>query len=214
MQPYKFKYPEQERIYRRLKSLVGPGAAVFYKDACRLMEMDNPLESTTHLVGHLLREIESSLRSVLKPTLVPTESKKSSEDNHKNEIVAILKTLEIPETFAASKTWLKLAGKTNEDGLHKRTHRDDLAPPRKINDNFEAFWRQVNEFLDTVLDKFETRASVIRENLEKLLIKTEPSEDNKDINYLRLQTPNSAFGCCRNNSRTFRVKLKIKYFSG
>ena len=50
---------QQEQIYRRLNSLVGRGFAAFYQDACRLMEMEPPLESTTHLVGHLLREIET-----------------------------------------------------------------------------------------------------------------------------------------------------------
>lgn len=60
-----FSNPQQERIYRRLKSLVSPGAAAFWRDACRLMEMEPPLESTTHFVGHSLREIESSLRDVL-----------------------------------------------------------------------------------------------------------------------------------------------------
>lgn len=192
MQPYKFRYPEHERIHRRLYTLVGPGAAAFYKDACRLMEMDNPLESTTHIVGHLLRETESSLRSVLRSILVQTESKKKSiNDTQKNEIVAILKVLEIPETFAAGEIWFKLAGKENEDALHKRAHRNDLAPPRNIDENFESFWRQINEFLDAVLDKFETRASIIRGNLDKLFIKIEPS--NQDIDYLRLKIPNSAF---------------------
>ncbi|MBD2535491.1 hypothetical protein H6G97_41320 [Nostoc flagelliforme FACHB-838] len=192
MQPYKFSYPEHERIHRRLYTLVGPGAAAFYKDACRLIEMDNPLESTTHIVGHLLRETESSLRSVLRSILVQTESKKkSNNDTQKNEIVAILKALEIPETFAAGEIWFKLAGKENEDALHKRAHRNDLAPPRNIDENFESFWRQINEFLDAVLDKFETRASIIRGNLDKLFIKIEPS--NQDIDYLRLKIPNSAF---------------------
>ncbi|WP_409882141.1 hypothetical protein [Nostoc sp. DedQUE07] len=156
------------------------------------MEMDNPFESTTHFVGHSLREIESSLRSVLKPILVPTESKnQSSNDNHKNEILGVLKTLEIPETSAVGKFWLKLPGRESEDGLHKRAHRNHLAPPRKIDENFESFWREINELLNVVLDKFETRASVIRENLDNLLKKSKPS--GQDIDYLRLKTPNNAF---------------------
>ncbi|MEH2102531.1 MAG: hypothetical protein V7K76_22825 [Nostoc sp.] len=191
MKPHKFTYPEQERIYRRLNALVGPGAAGFYKDACRMMEMDDPLESTTHFVGHSLREVESSLRSVLKPILAPADGKKKSgDDNHKNEILAVLKTLEIPEISAVGETWLKLADKDSEDRLHRRAHRDDLAPPRKIDENFESFWRQINELLDVVLDRFETRASLIRGNLDNLL-KAEPSQQH--IDYLRLKTPNSPF---------------------
>lgn len=76
MQPYQSTNPKQSQVYRRLVALVGPGAAAFYKDACRLMKMDVPLESTTHLVGHLLREIESSLRSVLKLNSERVDGKK------------------------------------------------------------------------------------------------------------------------------------------
>lgn len=191
MQPYQFSYPEQSQIYRRLDALVGQGAAAFYKDACRLMAMDDPLESTTHLVGHLLREIESSLRSVLKPISERIDSKKSSgNENHKNEILAVLRTLEIPGTDAAVETWLKLVGK-GEDGLHKRAHRKDLAPPRILDEDFKDFWRQMNELLDVVLDRFETRAAAIRARLDQLLIK--PELTKQDIDFLRLNTPNSNF---------------------
>jgi hypothetical protein len=62
--PFQFSTPRQERIYGRLRK-VGPGPAAFYKDACRHMTEQPLYESTTHLVAHLLREIESGLRQVL-----------------------------------------------------------------------------------------------------------------------------------------------------
>lgn len=65
--PFRFDDPRQERIHRRLL-LVGPGPASFYRDACRLMACSD-LQSTTHLVGHLLREIDSALSSVLEPVV-------------------------------------------------------------------------------------------------------------------------------------------------
>jgi hypothetical protein len=191
MQPHKFSYPEQNRIYQRLFTLVGPGAATFYKDACCLMEMDPPLESTTHLVGHLLREIESSLRAVLIPIVDQTPNKKGSNDGHKKEILAILKTLDISEASVAAQIWLKLPGKESKDGLHKRAHREDLAPPRIVDENFRNFWRDMYTLLDKVLDKFETRAALIREKLDELLKKSAPI--NADIDFLRLKAPNSVF---------------------
>ena len=66
-QLYRFKDPRQRRIYDDLHRLIGPGPAEFYKDACQLMDSPQLLESTTHLVGHLLREIESAIRDVLTP---------------------------------------------------------------------------------------------------------------------------------------------------
>ena len=67
MKPFRFDDPRQARIFERLKRLVGEGPAAFYRDACRLMTEENDYESTTHLVAHLLREIESALRDVLEP---------------------------------------------------------------------------------------------------------------------------------------------------
>jgi len=49
-------------IRNRLRHLVSAGTAEFYDDACKQMDMNPPLPTATHTVGHLLREIESSLR--------------------------------------------------------------------------------------------------------------------------------------------------------
>src|SRR6266852_3539753 len=98
--PFHFEDPCQERIYRRLM-LVGPGPATFYQDACRLMSEERPLASKTHLVAHLLREIESSLRDVLETVTDQTMRLKKGakgEEKHRDEIRAILKELEVPET--------------------------------------------------------------------------------------------------------------------
>jgi hypothetical protein len=117
---FSFGDPRQERIYRLL-GLIGPGPAAFYRDACWMMGEANPIASTTHLVGHLLREIESSIRAVLKTV---TEKPKG----HKDEIKAILTALEISDTDPIAKAWLSLAGQDNDYGLHARAHRDALSP--------------------------------------------------------------------------------------
>ncbi len=192
-----FSNPQQERIYRRLNSLVGPGAAAFWRDACRLMEMEPSLESTTHFVGHSLREIESSLRAVLKPFWEPSEQpskkkKASGDDTHKAQIKAVLQALEIPETSDVARTWLSLPGRNSEYGLHRRAHRDDLASPRPVDEKFRQFWSDIQAVLDQVLDRFETRYSDIRRLLDKLLTKSEP--EKKDLDTLRLYIPNSRAG--------------------
>lgn len=115
--------------------------------------------------------------------------KNSNDEKHKTEIRAVLRTLEIPETDAVAEIWLKLPG--GEDGLHKHAHRKDLAPPRILDNDFEDFWKKMNELLDVVLDRFETRAAEIQAKLDQLLAKPTPEE--KDICFLKLSTPNSAF---------------------
>lgn len=56
-EPFRLNNLRQQRVHRNLL-LVGPGPAAFYSDACRLMAREDLLASTTHVVGHLLREID------------------------------------------------------------------------------------------------------------------------------------------------------------
>jgi hypothetical protein len=97
-----FSYPgfnkRQIKIYQDLHNLIGQGSAAFYKDACRIINMDPPLESTTHIVAHLFREIESSLRDVLEPISnknisIKTKENKNGKDKQRTEILSILKSL-------------------------------------------------------------------------------------------------------------------------
>jgi hypothetical protein len=58
--------PRQESIARRLQQL-GEGPAAFFIDACALLAEQPPHRTVTHVVAHLLREVESAVRSVLEP---------------------------------------------------------------------------------------------------------------------------------------------------
>jgi hypothetical protein len=181
---------QHQQIYTKLKTLVGPGAAAFHKDACFLMEMNPPLESTTHLVGHLLREIESSLRAILLP-ISKKNSVRLKGEAHKEEILAALMTLDIPTTEDSAQFWLNLVKNNNTAGLHKHAHREDLAPPRNIDDDFWKFWWGMSKFLYEILDRLETQSGLIRNKLDTLLGKNEPTPE--DLTFLRLHVPNNRF---------------------
>src|ERR1700722_2306403 len=89
------------RLSARLRKLVGPGASDFYQDACTLMGDPFRLSSTSHLVGHLIREIEGSLRDVLQPLAqeagtVDQMSDKDRQEKHRFQIRSILTLLNIP----------------------------------------------------------------------------------------------------------------------
>ena len=56
---FRFRSPRHERINERLLRLVGPGPAAFYRDACRVMDNEALLETSTHQVAHCLREMEA-----------------------------------------------------------------------------------------------------------------------------------------------------------
>src|SRR4051812_11346781 len=107
---FRFDNPQQERIYQRLRS-IGPGPAAFYRDICRIMADPAGLESASHVVSHLLREIESALRDALEPI-----GAWHGKVSHRDEILQILRGLGIPEDDRLAHAWLSLAGKDNEYG--------------------------------------------------------------------------------------------------
>ncbi|MCA1614548.1 MAG: hypothetical protein LC795_09815 [Acidobacteria bacterium] len=161
------------------------------------MAIEPPFEATTHLVAHLLRETESALRDVLESFMDRSErldkKGKPAKPTHEDEIRAILKGLEIPETDATAEAWLRLPGRSGY-GLHARAHRDDLARPRPVNQEYRQFWGEMEAILDTVLEKFESRYLESHRTLDALLAVTNPTR--ADAQRLRLNVPNNlvAFG--------------------
>jgi hypothetical protein len=218
-QPFRFSDQRQARIYERLR-LVSPGPAAFYRDACRIMGTEPPFESTTHLVGHLIRELESSLRAALgpykhrakkegeeKPTKKKSEGETDEETGHKDDIRAVLKGLEIPETDPVAVAWLKLART-----FHSRAHRDNLAPPRPVDEKYRRFWNQMTDILSTVLDRLESRYLEFHHFLDDLLAIESPTRE--DAKRLQLYTPNNPaaykYFFDRNNNPAWLIPLRAQ----
>ncbi|MDD5750325.1 MAG: hypothetical protein PHU56_01580 [Candidatus Pacebacteria bacterium] len=181
-----FKLNEQQKpIYDRLFRLVGPGAAAFYKDACRHMVVQPPFEATTHIVGHLLREVESSLRDVLR-TFTGSTDKPKGDGAHEQDIQAILKALEYDDSDPVAKTWLSF---TKDNSLHSHAHRHNLDSARIINKEFLEFWSQMGSIIDDVLDKFESKYTKVFDTLDALAKKDDPTSD--DAKTIHLHIPNN-----------------------
>ena len=179
----------QKVVFERLSRLVGRGTADFYEDVCRHMATKPPFKATTHLVGHLLREVESALRDVLE---VPsnTKNKKSNDEEHRNEILAILKGLNVGETEPVASAWLSITGKDNDAGLHKIAHRNNLEKVRPIDKDFLDFWDKIQKILEIVLDKFEAQyVDIVFKKIDELVKKDEPTE--KDAKVISLHVPNN-----------------------
>src|SRR5262249_18919864 len=106
--------PRQERIADRLLAQVGPGPAAFFRNACALVRERPPQPAVTHLVAHLLREVESAVRSVLEP---PDAAAGARTGKHQARIRTVLNVLGIAEDDGAAQFWLALAGEENMKGL-------------------------------------------------------------------------------------------------
>ena len=164
------------RVTLRLRKLVGPGAADFFRDACALMDDPHRFLSTSHLVGHLIREIESSLRDVLQPLAkeagtVGEMTKKDKDDKHKFEITSILSLLDIPLDNEVGKRWLSQAG-----SYHAKAHRQALDAPRPLEASLGQFFDEFESILDYVLNRMEANYSWIFVRVDELAVKA-PATD-------------------------------------
>jgi hypothetical protein len=192
-QPFRLDDSRQARVHDRLSRLVGFGPAAFFYDACRLMVQTPPYESTTHLVAHMLREIESALRDVLEPLSGwPKKSKgrrKKSDEAHKDQVQIILGALRITDDDPVARMWLQLTGKSNRSALPRRAHRSSLDPPRRIDDEYQEFWNNAQTVLDAVLGKVEVRFLEYRSLLDELIAKSSPT--GVDVDIFRNNVPNN-----------------------
>ena len=202
--------PRQRRIHERLGRLVGPGAAAFFHDCCSLLEVDNAPQTLTHIVGHCLREVESAIRDVLEvvgqPAPKPKRGKRSGDQVHRNEIVAALGGLGIAESDPVAAAWIALAGSENEYGLAARAHRDSLRHPRSLDPDFRRFWESIQQILDLVLDKFESKFGATVGLLKSFLSKSEPTR--KDAKRLANHLPESPI-----LRREFFAKADVRWLS-
>lgn len=188
--PFRFEDPRQERIYRRLRGLVGHGPADFFKDACQLMANPASLATTSHLVSHCLREVESAFCDVLK-TLSEHEARlkvKTSDNGHEKKIRGILRDLQISDSDPIAVAWLGLVRKDNGYGLARRAHRYALFA-RPVDGAFRQFWNEMQGILDVVLDKFDTSYLAVYTFLDQLLGKAVPTQ--ADLDKLKNNVPNN-----------------------
>lgn len=180
---FRFADPHQQMIYEELQ-LVGPGPATFFRDACWLMQNERALESTSHLVAHLLREIESALRSVLRPIATEAPNHNADSRSQKEEIKVILQALGISEDTPGARAWFALV-----ERLHGFAHRSGLEaprPPAKINE----LWEQAQILLPVVLAGMRDRFLNWFRILDDLLTRPHPTED--DFKRLANEVPSNA----------------------
>lgn len=216
---FRFEDPRKARIYDQL-SLISPAAASFYSDACRLMETHPPFVATTHLVAHLIREIESSLRWALEPY-----KSRSTEDSRRKigaeEGTSFLAKAGIPKSDPVAKAWLDFIDTLDPDQKHKEdikallkgleipendpvavawlrlarsfhgwAHRDNLETARAMDDEFREFWAEITDIFSVVLEKLASQYLNSFDYLDQLLSKEKPTK--KDVKSLRLNVPNNS----------------------
>ncbi|MBX9366228.1 hypothetical protein [Streptomyces sp. WAC04114] len=157
----------RQRILSRLRRF-GPGPAGWYADICTLLDEDLPLRSTGMLVSHLFRELESALREVLLPDAIRKDPPQSRR--HLFEVQGVLDWLDIPTDSPAGKVWLAEATK-----LHSYAHRVRMEQT-PMDQAVRLRLADLEDMLDVVLDRFETRYVTVLQRLETLAAVRNPSK--------------------------------------
>ncbi|HIE54702.1 MAG TPA: hypothetical protein EYP90_05915, partial [Chromatiaceae bacterium] len=147
--------------------------------------MANPetLDTTAHLVAHLLRELESTIRAVFKPVAEGALPEANGSRSQKEQIKSILAALNIEEGAPEAKAWFELA-----DQLHGLAHRRGLDAPRSTKE-IKPLWNQSQDLLDILVGALRERFLTWIRDLDKLLKKSQPTKE--DLNRLAQEIPNN-----------------------
>ncbi|MBE2269021.1 MAG: hypothetical protein IAE80_12385 [Anaerolinea sp.] len=167
-----FSNQTELRIYTGLKRLIGDDLAEFYRDACHLMNNPNQFRTTTHLISHLLREVEGTLVKVLANIANYVDKSDTDEGRHQRLQLAILEFLRIEgeEQSRIAREWsnLNFSGKA-----HRSSH-----TYRRLDSDFHTSWIKYQEILDVLLLRLEEKYLSAYRPLDELLAKPEPTKDD------------------------------------
>ncbi len=198
---FTFGIPIQRWIYDQLLALLGRGSAAFFRDACWLMSQDPKIETAVHVVGHLFRELEGQLRSLvidqaavearLQQKMSERRKCEASQNEtlkltHQEEIDIILTQWNIPSDDPMAKLWLK---RIKKDPLHKFAHHRMLGSARSSDEGFEKIIEEWEAVFRFILESTQRNYTMYHSRLDELLSKEIPT--TTDLQTLRESVPNS-----------------------
>jgi hypothetical protein len=184
---FAFPEPRQAKIHEALKRTVGDATAAFYKDACKIYSGSYDLESETHLIGHLLREILGSLTEILLPKDYITSDGDNENERKVNEIITRYK---IDINGKPVKLWLDITKNKKDLGLHRWAHRSGQISVRTPDKRFEDLWQKIQILFEFLLDVIEKNYLHYVDYLDKLLAKKQIT--SRDISELKDKIPCNA----------------------
>lgn len=186
LKPFQFNNSRQIKIYSSLKRFIGDAPASFYRDACKVVSDNCDLETKTHLIGHLMREVFGWIIDIMLPvdyTLTAEEKKESdkNKDSYQRKIKYVTPIFGIDVNHKMVQFWLDHIA-DNENGLHSWAHRESMESVRPSNKDFNELWDGTELLLDFLLDKIESNYLVYTKQIDQILAKQAiASEDIKKI---------------------------------
>ncbi|MBN1883776.1 MAG: hypothetical protein JW885_16560 [Deltaproteobacteria bacterium] len=212
-----FQNSTQNKIFEGLYRYVGRQSAMFYLDLCKLLGDEIEIETKTHVVAHLAREIEGNIIDLLIPDTV-----KTSDNTKKQQLSDILNThgidndllekeLELLVQDADEKSKYSKKQKIKDileiydidndvlerlwlsftdKGLHKYAHRNSQLPPRYYDSEFKEIIEKFEYLLIELIRIFEEHyEKIFFKRIDEILKKENPNEI--DLTILREKIPNT-----------------------
>ena len=186
----------QLRLHRQLL-LLGMAPARSYEDACRIASGSVGLATSSHLLFHLAREIDSHIRQVC-GTLSKEETPPEEEvvqleevenddgsDGARKSVQRAAVALGFDPDGELMSKWRELVSKR----FYKYAHRGDLGGPRPIDADLLRFWDETQRLWSIVLDRLEGRIADFYPTLDGLIQKDRPRK--QDLKVLRQEIPNN-----------------------
>jgi hypothetical protein len=175
-----FPTRRHERVHGLLSRLVSEGTAHFFADACDISQRQPPYRTTSHIAGHLIREVESALRQVLfslpAVKLRFSEYPGNAKERHLAEVDAISHVFDLEKNDVAAK-WRAYAVK-GKGGWSRDAHRADLQLPREPKEEFALRLDGFVDLLAVVLDAAEANYAAVIRALSEACAKPTPSSDD------------------------------------
>jgi hypothetical protein len=169
-----------EQIYKLLEDFFGKDSNVpaFYRDAWFILSNSHLFKTSSHLIGHCLREIDSAILDTLLPG--KKECRESKEDSRSKKIEKIIDDVLNLIGSDKEKELNEIKEKWKELKLHGYAHRRNIDSPRDI-EEVKKIFEDFNRILSTLLPNLVLYADTIKERIDKLITNKNLKEFGKTI---------------------------------
>ena len=169
-----------EQIYKLLEDFFGKDSNVpaFYRDAWLILNNSRLFKTSSHLIGHCLREIDSAVLDTLLPG--EKERRENREDSRSKKIEKIIDDILNLIGSDKEKELNEIKEKWKELKLHGYAHRRNIDSPRDI-EEVKKIFEDFNRVLSTLLPNLVLYVDTIKERIDKLITNKNLKEFGKTI---------------------------------
>jgi len=156
------------QIYELLEDFFGKDSNVpaFYRDAWFILNNSHLFKTSSHLIGHCLREIESAILDTL--LLKEKEECREGKDGRAKKIEKITDDVLNLIGRDKEKELNEIKKKWKELNLHKYAHRRNIDTPRDI-EKVKKIFEDFNSILSTLLPYLSLYVHKIKQKIDELI---------------------------------------------